>query len=139
MLICAIYDYKSKTYGLPLVYEHEVDATRSIAAAVLDRKSNISRYPNDYAMYLLGHLDQSTGRLTSLDQPQHISNASDHVSTIPIEDALLHSFTEIQSNLQSNLQYLNKIVANLSQTEYNKSLEQKEIPSGVLPKKKGWF
>lgn len=57
----SIFDKKSSSFGPIQVCKHVADATRAVAVTLEDRNNNLSRWPADYALYLVGTFDPATG------------------------------------------------------------------------------
>lgn len=135
MLICSIYDYKSKNYGLPLVFQNEHEAIRSFANAACDRKSNVSRFPNDYALFSLAMFDEKSGRFTSFEQPVHLSNAVEHVNLMPIDEALISSISDLAIQMSNSVNE----VRNLIHQEKLDAIKAIPSPDISSKKKNRWF
>lgn len=55
------------TVGPIITVRHQIEATRAFLGICLDPQSNIFKNPEDYALYHIGHYDDSTMEIT----PQH--------------------------------------------------------------------
>lgn len=62
--VYSVYDKKSSSYLQPFIRKHLADATRALSMALEEKGSPISKWPADFALYLLGHWDPSTGCIT---------------------------------------------------------------------------
>lgn len=65
MQFYTLYDKKAAAYMTPQVYRSSADACRSIQMAMEEPKSMLSRFPAEFALYLVGHFDASTGAFTA--------------------------------------------------------------------------
>lgn len=83
--IFSIRDSKGAFYDKPFYQHNEQEAIRSFRNVSLDQRSQIHTNPEDYDLYHLGTYDNITGKIQSLDTPQHIVKAN--------------SFTALQSEV----------------------------------------
>lgn len=70
-----IRDTKGEIFHKPFFNNSHGEAERNFRELTKDEKSMISKYPEDYDLYFLGTYDDSTGKMTSLETPQHIVKA----------------------------------------------------------------
>lgn len=68
----AVYDTKGSFYFPPFCAGNDELAIRSILTMVLEGKTNISRFPEDYQIFRLGEFDDQSSKILSNDQPQYI-------------------------------------------------------------------
>jgi len=61
MLLYSIRDEKSELFIGPFFVRHEIDAVRRCLSALQDEKSNLNQYPEDYSLYFLGEISETTG------------------------------------------------------------------------------
>ena len=59
-----IYDLKSKTYFDPLFFTNKDDLDAYLKFLVNDSKNEVSKYPNDFILYEMGHFDSNTGLIS---------------------------------------------------------------------------
>lgn len=75
--IFAIRDNKVSSYLRPFVEANEIQAVRGLTSAVnAPDKNQIKDYPEDFDLYLLGTLDDITGKITPEEPPKFIMAAS---------------------------------------------------------------
>jgi len=74
--IYSIRDSKGEVYNQPFFQKTHGEAERNFHTLVNDEKSMVSKYVDDFDLYYLGTYCDQTGRLTSLDTPQHILKAA---------------------------------------------------------------
>lgn len=72
----SIYDKKTQSFTPPQFYKHVAEATRSVQMSLETKdgqNSLLSRYPGDYALYLIGTFDPKTGGIMPPEtiNPQH--------------------------------------------------------------------
>lgn len=60
----SLFDKKAGSYSKPFFVAHIAEAMRSVQMALEDGKSMFAKFPADYALYLMGTFDESTGFLT---------------------------------------------------------------------------
>lgn len=73
--VYSIRDSKAEVFNVPFYKKTHGEAERDFATLVNDEKSMLAKYPDDYDLYFLGKYDDCTGKLDSLDTPQHIVKA----------------------------------------------------------------
>lgn len=73
--IYSIRDSKAEIFNTPFYQKTHGEAERNFRSLVNDDKSQVHKYPEDYALWYLGEYDDNTGAFQTLDQPQHILNA----------------------------------------------------------------
>lgn len=57
----SLFDKKAVFFSPPILFSHVAEATRSVQAAMEDSKSKLAKWPADFALYVVGHWDGSTG------------------------------------------------------------------------------
>ena len=72
----SMYDYGSETFAGPFFVPSDRVALRMLDQIVKDPRSDVSKYPKDYALYHIGSLDTNTGRLEALDVVVMVAKAS---------------------------------------------------------------
>jgi len=73
--IFTIRDSKGEMYNTPFFRRTIGDAERTFHELVNDDKTSVSKYPDDFDLYLIGDFDDQTGITKGLDTPQHIVKA----------------------------------------------------------------
>lgn len=58
----SIYDSKAEQFSPPQVYHNDMLALRAFEGIVNDDKMLIKKYPEDFTLYYVGNLDDSSGR-----------------------------------------------------------------------------
>lgn len=77
MLQCySIRDTKVGTYMSPFFVPTETHAMRSIQIALQQSQSNLAQFPGDFDLFLLGTLNEESGEISPLMNPQHIISIS---------------------------------------------------------------
>lgn len=79
MKMFTIRDSRAECYNTPFFQKSHGDAERSFMSLAQDDKSLISQYPEDFDLYFLGEYDDISGKVKTLDTPQHLLKAA----TIP--------------------------------------------------------
>lgn len=59
----AVLDSKAGIYGNPFISLNTETAIRDFTYATTDPETQISRYPEDFALYLLGSFNDETGEI----------------------------------------------------------------------------
>jgi len=76
-VVVSIRDAKAESFSLPFFQANKALALRTFRELSLDPKSQVNRYPEDYAIFQLGTFDDCTGSFDLLPQPLHLANALD--------------------------------------------------------------
>lgn len=71
----AIRDAKAELFRQPFCKLTHGEAERDFKTLVNDEQSQVNKYPEDYDLYYLGVYDDNSGKLTTLDTPEHIIKA----------------------------------------------------------------
>lgn len=71
----SIRDTKAEVYYTPWYKNTHGEAERAFLELAEDGKSTINKHPEDFDLYFVGEYDDTTGKLTPLDTPQHIVKA----------------------------------------------------------------
>lgn len=73
--VYSIRDAKAEIFNLPFFKKTHGEAERDFNTLVNDDKSSVHAYPDDFDLYYVGTYDDCTGKLLTLDTPQHIVKA----------------------------------------------------------------
>ena len=73
--VFSIRDTKSETFHSPFYAPTHGEAERTFRTAVNDEKTMLHKYPEDFDLYFVGEWDQNSGKMTTMDTPQHIVKA----------------------------------------------------------------
>lgn len=73
--IFSVYDSKAECYLPPFFMRNRAMAVRAFQASVMEPGSDLNRFPEDYALFVLGTFDDSTGAFTLLAAPQSVVGA----------------------------------------------------------------
>jgi len=71
----SVRDAKTEIFNPPFYKKTHGEAERDFTTLCRDDKSQVAQYPEDYDLYFLGTYDDVSGRIDSLDTPQHIIKA----------------------------------------------------------------
>jgi len=74
--IYSIRDSKAELYSQPMFAHTHGEAERNFTELVNDEKSKLFQFSEDFDLYHIGDLDDSTGKINSPDTPQHIAKAA---------------------------------------------------------------
>lgn len=75
-IITAVKDKKQKAFNFGIVAEDSnVQAIRNFEQACLDKRSILSMYPEDFALYQLGDFETTTGKIKMLKEPMVLAHA----------------------------------------------------------------
>lgn len=71
----SVYCAAAKAFMTPFFVAHEEQAIRAMECEVMNPKSNISLYPEDYALYEIGTFNDATGELSELSTIKKVATA----------------------------------------------------------------
>lgn len=60
--LVSIFDKKGEVFSPPMLIKHDSEAMRMLQVSMEDPKSNLARWPSDYAVYIIAHWDERTGQ-----------------------------------------------------------------------------
>lgn len=73
----SIKDAAAEIYHPPFFKGTHGEAERDFKILVDDKQSTLHKFPQQYDLYYLGTYDTNTGKMETLDTPQHVVKASD--------------------------------------------------------------
>ncbi|WNK14620.1 MAG: nonstructural protein [Microvirus sp.] len=73
--IYSIHDSKAIRFSAPFFVPNDQLAIRAFERAVLDPASDVSHFPSDFTLYVLGQFDDATGAIDLHPQPKQLVNA----------------------------------------------------------------
>jgi len=71
----SVKNQKAEIYSPPFYNRTNGEAERNFASLVNDNQSTVSKFPEDYDLYLVGSFDEQAGVLLGLDTPIHVAKA----------------------------------------------------------------
>ena len=92
-LLISIYDKKAKFFDKPVITPNEATAIRMLETTLSDPQAagmQMSKTPEDFALYRLGSYDDNTGFINPEESPTHIT---DLIHLTP-KEADLHNIKE---------------------------------------------
>ena len=75
-----IWDSKTEAFRYPHFVQNSGQAIRSFQEAVMDTKIELGKYPEDFSLFEMGTLDDSTGVYTALNAPLNLGLGTLYVS-----------------------------------------------------------
>lgn len=78
--VFSIFDEKAQAFNRPMFMTHKGEALRAFADIVSNKETLIAKHPEDYKLYCLGTLDDTSGKIESLAQPEFMLNATDYTA-----------------------------------------------------------
>lgn len=78
--IYAAFDCKAECYGTPFFMANDPLAVRAFTNASLNEETTLSMNPEDFRLMRLGSFDDSSGALTSHDNPVFVCSALECVT-----------------------------------------------------------
>lgn len=81
----SVFDKKTVSFHPPIMVKHVAEATRALQLELENPKSLLARHVGDYALYLVGSFDQSSGCVLppSHGAPQFTIEAAALLPSIP--------------------------------------------------------
>lgn len=84
-VLCTLRDVKAGNYYSPVMLNSSDEFQRTIRELVNAKVDvPVSKFPEDFQLYLLACFDESTGLISVLQSPEFICNASDLVSKVQL-------------------------------------------------------
>jgi len=80
MILFAIRDTKAEHYAPPFCKPSRGEAERDFIQLSKDEKSVVNKFPQDFDLFELGELDQTSGKIIPHDTPRHMCKAIDFVT-----------------------------------------------------------
>lgn len=77
----SVRDSKGEKFHPPFFKSTHGEAERDFAQMVRDEKSLANKFPEDFDLYYIGLYDDLTGKMETLDTPQHLQKAITFTST----------------------------------------------------------
>jgi len=81
--VYSIRDAKAEVFNLPFFKKTHGEAERDFVTLTNDDKSTVFKFPDDFDLYYVGTYDDETGKILTLDTPQHIVKAIQCVKPRP--------------------------------------------------------
>lgn len=81
--IFSLYDKKGQIYTTPFFFSQVGEATRALDGIVNNGQTQVSQYPDDFAMYKIGEFDDVSGKFKPCDVPEFIAEASQYKNPLP--------------------------------------------------------
>lgn len=89
LLMVAIHDAKSESFGRPLFVRTFGEAERSFRDVVNDGKSDYAKHPEDFTLFEVGAFDDVSGVVTPLASPRSLGGAVTFIVTDPRQLSLM--------------------------------------------------
>lgn len=70
--VCAIWDSKANAYMQPFFTVNRQTAMRAVSHAQEDSGSMLSRFPEDYTLFVLGEFDDQRGQFEQLEKAENL-------------------------------------------------------------------
>lgn len=77
--IFSIFDSKAETFNTPIFLPTDGQAIRIFDDMTNDGKSEVSKHPEDYTLFVLGEFDSDNGLVTPLNTPKSLGLAQEFV------------------------------------------------------------
>lgn len=69
-----IYDSKAQIYNKPFHQVNRDTAIRAAHSLATDPQGEVSRHPEDYALFQIGNYEDTTAQIDLFAQPEHVIN-----------------------------------------------------------------
>lgn len=79
----SIRDQKAEIFHPPFYHKTHGEAERSFRTAVMDEKTQLNKYPEDFVLYSVGEYDDNTGVFKSKDTPEPVLRADSCIAVKP--------------------------------------------------------
>lgn len=87
MLICSVYDSKSKSYATPFFVKHKAEALRSWQDVVNKEDHPISKWPEDFTLFEIGTYDEIKGLVVPHDAKIPLGTALEYRKSVSGSDS----------------------------------------------------
>lgn len=77
----AVLDKKAGFYHPPQIAHSKADALRTFHGIVNGEQSQVTRYPSDFSLWIIGEWDQFLGVVTAFPKPEFLEEAINCVKT----------------------------------------------------------
>lgn len=84
--IFSVRDTKVSSFSKPFTTKNEIEASRAFYVAVNDRECQVSQFPEDFDLFLLGEFDEVTGVIKPVEPPKFIVGAVSLVKLKKMEE-----------------------------------------------------
>lgn len=74
MQMFTIQDVRAEAFMRPFFMENEQTAVRAVGTMLVEQKDDLSKFPEDYALWRIGMFCTIHGTVTALDAPEYIGN-----------------------------------------------------------------
>lgn len=72
----SVRDSKAGVFNTPFFKPTQAEAERDFHRLAHDPSSMVEQYPEDFDLYYIGEFNQNTGKLKTLETPEHIVKAT---------------------------------------------------------------
>lgn len=79
--VYSVFDEKAMAYLQPFYFNHHGEALRSFERIVKTADTMVANHPSDFKLYHIGEFDNVSGKLSALNEPFFLANASDYVKS----------------------------------------------------------
>lgn len=83
MKLFSVYDHAAQTYNQPFNSPSLGTAIRSTLDALGDADQEVSKHPDDYDLYYVGHFDEKTGIIWIMEQPHQLTAGTNPLEVDP--------------------------------------------------------
>lgn len=80
--IFAIHDRKIEAYHTPTYQANEIEAVRGLTAFMSEQQSNLTRFSDDFTLYILGEFDEVTGKHILYEHPKFLISCNTIIRNI---------------------------------------------------------
>lgn len=83
MNVYSIRDNTAEYFGAPFIARNQGEAVRSFTGAVNDTRNPdnlMAKHPSEYALYLVGTWDETTGRIIAADAVTFVGSGTDYLN-----------------------------------------------------------
>lgn len=83
--IFSVKDSQTGIYNPPFYQHTHAEAERTVQGLLTDERSLPAQFPEHFDLYYLGIFDDNTGKIESLDTPQHVIKLDQLVRSTSLE------------------------------------------------------
>lgn len=87
MKIYSVFDGKAQTFSPPFVAKTDAEAIRILESVVIDERTTIGKYPDDYTLFAVGEWNEDSGIMSSPDYVKENLGLARQILNVALERA----------------------------------------------------
>lgn len=87
MKIYSVFDGKAQTFSPPFIAKTDAEAIRILESVVIDERTTIGKYPDDYTLFAVGEWNEDSGITSSPDYVKENLGLARQILNVALERA----------------------------------------------------